>query len=111
MSYRVLASNNFKKEAKRLIKKYPSLKSEIKELGKKLKDEPALGLSLGHEVYKIRIAVKSKNRGKSGGARVISYVIIDEKTVLLLSIYDKGDKVSISDNEIVQLLNAALKEQ
>lgn len=111
MSYKVVLSNNFKKEAKRLIKKYPSLKSEIKELGNTLSLTPTLGLSLGDQVYKIRLAIKSKNRGKSGGARVISYVIIDETTVLLLSIYDKGDKVNILDSEIVQLLNAALKEK
>ena len=63
-----------------------------------------MGTPLGHDVFKIRLAVKSKGKGKSGGARVISYVRIDQQTVMLLSIYNKGDKDSISDQEIQELL-------
>ncbi len=108
MRFEVILSNNFKKEAKRLIKKYPSLKIELEVLGDELENNPALGISLGNDVYKIRFAIKSKGKGKSGGARVITYVKFANGTVLLLSIYDKGEKDSISDKEIKELLKEFL---
>ena len=74
MSYRVELSNNFVKEAKSLIKKYASLKEELSELFSKLEQNPTLGTPPGNDIYKIRLAISSKNRGKSGGARVLSFV-------------------------------------
>lgn len=108
MSFKIIASDNFKKEAKRLTKKYRSLKTELEVLGQELSEEPTLGTPLGNEVYKIRLAIASKGKGKSGGARVISYVQIDDEIVLLLSIYNKGEKDSISDKEIQKLLEQYL---
>jgi mRNA-degrading endonuclease RelE of RelBE toxin-antitoxin system len=74
MSYNIEITDNFKKEAKKLIKKYASLKNEIAELGIELAKNPTLGTPLGNDVYKIRLAIASKNKGKSGGARVLSFV-------------------------------------
>ena len=104
MSYNLILSDNFRKEAKRLIKKYRSLKTELEVLGEELSEEPTLGTPLGNDVYKIRLAIYSKGKGKSGGARVITYVKIDNETVLLLSIYNKGEKDSITNKEIQDLL-------
>ena len=104
MSYKIELTDNFKKEAKKLIKKYASLRTEIAELGKELAENPTTGTPLGNDVYKIRLAIASKNKGKSGGARVISFVKIIDKTVFLLSIYNKGEKDTISDKEIEELL-------
>ena len=104
MSYSVILSGNFKKEAKRLVRKHPSLKNELTALGEALAENPTLGIPLGNDVFKIRLAVASKGRGKSGGARVISYVQFVDETVLLLSIYNKGEKDTISDQEIQRLL-------
>jgi hypothetical protein len=47
---------------------------------------------------------KVKGKGKSGGARVIIHVVVTDKTVFLLDIYDKSEQSSISDNELIQLL-------
>lgn len=104
MSYKVELSVNFKKEAKKLTKKYPSLKVELASLFTKLEENPTLGTPLGNGIYKIRLAIASKNKGKSGGARTMSFVKVTDTEVLLFSIYDKGDKDSISDNEIKELL-------
>jgi|SRR5690554_1684917 len=104
MSYKVELTPNFQKEAKRLVKKYHSLKSELVALFNKLERNPSIGIPLGNDIYKIRLAVSSKRKGKSGGVRVISYVQIDNTTVLLLSIYNKGEKESISDREIKDLI-------
>lgn len=106
MNYNVILSDNFKKEAKKLIKKYPSLKVELAKLFLQLSKKPFTGVSLGNNVYKIRLAVASKNTGKSGGMRVISFVQIIDTSVLLFSIYNKGDKDSISQKEIEQLLKS-----
>lgn len=105
MSYRITLTSNFKKEAKRLSKKYPSLKTELIVLGKELAENPTLGIALGNSVFKIRLAIASKGRGKSGGARVITYAEVDNQTVLLLSIYNKGEKETITDSEIQALLH------
>jgi mRNA-degrading endonuclease RelE of RelBE toxin-antitoxin system len=109
MSYSIELSSNFKKEAKVLTKKYPSLKAELSNLFDELESNPTLGTPLGNGIYKIRLAIASKNKGKSGGARVISFVKVSHTTVLLFSIYDKGDKASLSDKEIEGLLKGALE--
>lgn len=105
MSYKIELTDNFKKEAKKLIKKYASLSTELAELGKELTENPTLGTPLGNDVYKIRLSIASKNKGKSGGARIISFVKIIDETVYLLSIYSKGERDNISDKEIEDLMN------
>ena len=90
MSYKIIPVLNFQKEAKRLIKKYHSLKEDLTLLNNSLCENPEQGKPLGNNCYKIRVAIKSKNKGKSGGARVISCVYSIQKEVFLLSIYDKS---------------------
>ena len=65
MSYSIEISSNFKKEAKRLVKKYPSLRKELEALFADLEQNPTIGTSLGNDIYKIRLAIASKNKGKS----------------------------------------------
>jgi len=108
MSFKIELSPNFKKEAKKLVKRYPSLKKELADLFTELEEKPTLGIPLGNDVYKIRLAIASKNKGKSGGARVISFVKVTDTTVLLFSIYNKGDKDDISDKEIEDLMKGYL---
>ena len=67
-------------------------------------ENPAIGTLLRPNVYKIRLAISSKNKGKSGGARVITYIKIIDETVYLLSIYSKGEKDNISEDELDDLL-------
>ena len=105
MSYKVELSDNLKKETKTLTKKYASLKEELSILFTRLEQTPTLGTPLGNDIYKIRLAIASKNKGKSGGARVLTFVKVTGTAVLLFSIYNKGDKDSISDNGIKKLLN------
>ena len=104
MSYSVKSLASFEKQAKRLIKKYPSLKQEIFDLIQSLKDNPEQGTSLGKNSYKIRLAIASKQKGKSGGARVITNIVIKEKIVYLVSIYDKSEVSSVTNKELDELL-------
>ncbi|MEI7597448.1 MAG: type II toxin-antitoxin system RelE/ParE family toxin [Bacteroidota bacterium] len=108
MSYNIELTETFRKEAKKLIKKYASLQSEIAELGAELSENPTKGTALGNDIYKIRLAISSKRKGKSGGARIITFVKIINKTVFLLTIYNKGERNNISDKEIEALLKGYL---
>ena len=104
MNYSVELTPNFKKQAKRLSKKYISLKSELEELFSDLEENPVLGKSLGNNIYKIRLAIASKNTGKSGGARVLSFVKVIQTTVLLFAIYSKGETDNLTDKEIQDMI-------
>ena len=66
MSYRIFTIPPFDRQLKRLAKKYPSIKSDLKNLAEKLVNNPLYGKSLGNNCHKIRLAIKSKGKGKSG---------------------------------------------
>lgn len=104
MNFEVKATRAFEKDIKRLAKKYPSLKSEFIHLVNELKQTPQMGTAVGNNCYKIRISIASKGKGKSGGARVITYVQITNSTVFLLAIYDKSENENITDKELNSLL-------
>ncbi len=76
------------------------MKSDMLELTNELSKNPFLGESLGNNNYKVRLAIKSKGKGKSGGARIITYIIIRDKEVYLVMIYDKSERSSVSVEEI-----------
>ena len=109
MSFDVTSIPRFEKQAKRLIKKYPSLKREIVELIESLKSEPEQGTPLGNHCFKIRIAIASKGKGKSGGGRIITHVYVSQTTVFLLTIFDKSEHENIADAELNELLRQIKK--
>jgi len=90
---------------KRIAKKYHSIKSDLKLLFESLELNPNQGTHLGKNCYKIRVAITSKGKGKSGGARVITNFVVTESTVYLISIYDKSDKESLTNKELEELLS------
>ena len=104
MSYKVKLLPKFEKELKWLAKKFPSLKNEYFELVQSLKEQPQQGTALGNDCYKIRLAIASKSKGKSGGARVITCVKIVGSIVYLLTIFDKSEQENIPDKELQELL-------
>jgi hypothetical protein len=104
MSYKVQTISVFERQAKRLLKKFPSFKSELAILIQDLKKNPLLGTDLGNNCFKIRLAIASKGKGKSGGARVITHFTISNSSVYLLTIYDKSERDNISDKELNELL-------
>ena len=100
----VLSISPFDKQIKRLVKKYPSLKTEFANLIYSLEYEPQLGTPLGYNCFKIKISIASKGKGKSGGGRVITNFVIRDETVYLLAIYDKSEKDAITDKELQTLI-------
>ncbi|MBN2348061.1 MAG: type II toxin-antitoxin system RelE/ParE family toxin [Bacteroidales bacterium] len=105
MSYNVLTIPPFDRQLKRLAKKFPSLKTEYANLVENLEGNPVQGTAMSNSCYKIRVAIKSKGKGKSGGARVIAHVQVIENNVFLLAIYDKSEQEDITDKEIKYLLS------
>ena len=108
-------TKNFKAEVKPLLKKYHSLHDDLLKLQRELSETPRLGISLGKDIYKVRLKITSKGKGKSGGARIISLVdttiigfaeLISEEeiNVNLISIYDKSDVSNISDKELKNII-------
>ncbi|MDO3644824.1 addiction module toxin RelE [Mucilaginibacter sp. L3T2-6] len=104
MSFEVIITRNFEKEAKPLAKKYPSFKQDIAKLIKNLKINPEEGKSLGNNLYKVRVAIDSKNRGKSGGARIITYLVIEKEKLFLISIYDKAEYETSDTSLLLKIL-------
>ena len=94
----------FTKELRVLSKKYPSIFEDMELLATKLMVDPMIGTPLGSDFYKIRMAIKSKGRGKSGGARVIVNIMVVNKVVGLISIYDKSEKENITQSELQEMI-------
>jgi len=76
MNYNIEVTAYFSKQLKRLSKKYPSLKTEFSALVNSLRENPEQGTPIGKNCFKIRLAIASKNKGKSAGARIIAHVQI-----------------------------------
>jgi hypothetical protein len=103
---RILPTHQFAKDLKRLRKKYPSLTQDLRQLQAELLENPTLGESLGDNRYKVRLKITSKNTGKSGGGRVITYLKLQKEQLWLLTMYDKSDIENVSDDFLDDLVNA-----
>jgi mRNA-degrading endonuclease RelE of RelBE toxin-antitoxin system len=109
MGYKVIPLPEFVKEFKRLAKKYRSLRTELEALGNELAESPRIGTAIGHDCYKVRIAIRSKGTGKLGGARVITCVVAVREEVYLLSIYDKSEQSTLTDKRLRELVKQIRK--
>jgi mRNA-degrading endonuclease RelE of RelBE toxin-antitoxin system len=105
MKFDVIATEPFERKLKRLAKKYKSLSNDLASLIDELSENPTLGINIGKDCYKIRVAIASKGKGKSGGARLITYVRIVKNTVFLMDIYDKSEQANISKAEMQMLID------
>ncbi|MBA4407877.1 MAG: hypothetical protein C0397_00455 [Odoribacter sp.] len=104
MIFKVKTIKVFERQAKRLMKKFPLLKNELAELIHELKQNPTKGTEIGQNCFKIRLAIASKGKGKSGGARIITHLVSINETVFLLSIYNKSEIENLTDKEILELI-------
>lgn len=107
MDNKIIYSAIFIKKAKIYKKKYPSLVEDLYALEERLQENPEQGSDLGAGLYKIRLAVKSKGKGKSGGFRIITYLVsnLPDGTVInMLTICDKSEESSIDKRELQKLI-------
>jgi mRNA-degrading endonuclease RelE of RelBE toxin-antitoxin system len=104
MPFDIIPNKSFLQDLKQLSKKYPSLKDDINDVVTILKQNPVLGEPLGKDCFKIRIHIKSKGKGKSGGGRLITCVKVLKSTVYLLAVFDKSEFKNISQKELTDRL-------
>lgn len=88
-----------------MAKKFPTLKNEYAELISAIEENPESGTFIGNNCNKIRLAISSKRKGKSGVARVITYLYVITETVYLLNIHDKGEKADLKPNELKDMID------
>jgi mRNA-degrading endonuclease RelE of RelBE toxin-antitoxin system len=103
MNYKIVTTEDFDKKVNTLAKKYQSFIEDLQKFKEDLLKNPTMGDKLGGNARKVRMAIASKNRGKRGGARVITcnvLINIENTKIYLLAIYDKGEQISISKREI-----------
>ncbi len=104
MCFRIVPTPEFAKQAKKLSKKFPYLRQDLLDLQEMLQENCKVGIHLGNNCYKIRLQNTSVKKGKSGGFRVIVFLLEKDKTIRLLAIYSKSETDSIPDEEIKKIL-------
>jgi len=102
VNYKIVLTPFFSREFKKLLKKHISLVKDFKVIKDELQKNPRLGESIGNNCYKIRMSISSKNKGKSGGARVITHLKFVNEEIHLMSIYDKSELSTIAEEELVK---------
>lgn len=114
MNYTIEFLPKFIKELKRLQKKYRSIENDVDKLMESLSVNPSQGADLSGGVRKVRMAISDKGKGKSGGAKVITYTVcVDEAAgrITMLTVYDKSEQDSIGKAEIAELLEEVKTEE
>ncbi len=103
MKYDIIATPFFLKKIKKLAKHYLSLYKDYDVFLSELKACPQMGIDLGNGLHKIRMRISDKNKGKSGGARVITFTVVvatEESQLYLVCIYDKSERENMTNDEI-----------
>ncbi|MCO5950141.1 type II toxin-antitoxin system RelE family toxin [Mucilaginibacter flavidus] len=104
MDIEVSYTPDFERQLKRLANKYPSIYKDLDSVIDNLEVNPQSGESLGKNLYKVRMPISSKSKGKSGGARVISYVLLKNNSIYLAAIYDKSEQSTIDTQRLLKVL-------
>ena len=111
MNFDIIPTPDFEKAFKVLAKRHRSLKNDMLDLSRSLQENPFQGVELSPGIRKIRMAIASKGRGKSGGARIITYTVIAaemEGRIYLMKIYDKSDYSTV-DLSVLKEIARSLK--
>jgi len=108
MKSEIIRTSIFEKRYKRFSKKYHSLTAELVMLERELTVNPMMGEPLGSGLYKIRLANSDKNKGKSAGYRVVTYLVDESNSldVYLVILYDKSEESSIKKTELLKMVKA-----
>lgn len=105
MSYEVKYTSDFEHSLKRIAKKQRSIYNDLLTLVHQLEQEPQTGIQIRTNLYKIRLSISSSNRGKSGGARVVTYVVQAKETVFLVEIFLKSEAETINEDLMIRRLS------
>lgn len=109
--YKVIEQKLYQKSYKKLSKSYKNIGNDIDKFLRTIKSPEDLGIELKSNLYKVRIANSDKNKGKSAGYRLISYVLIVRQELHLLYIYDKSQLSNLSEKEIDETILSQLDDE
>ena len=101
---KIFFTTDFKVAYKRLKRKYPSFDSDFRILMRSLTLSPKQGVELFNGIRKIRLNIKSKGKGKSGGARVIIRIQRIDDILAFLFIYDKSEMENVRDEYLRDII-------
>lgn len=102
--YTVIEQELYKKALKKLAKRYRNIDLDIKDFLNSINTKEDLGIELKSNIFKVRVSNSNKNKGKSAGYRLISYLVVIENELHLLYIYDKSKLVNITEKEVDELI-------
>lgn len=102
--------DGFERDLIKIARKYPSTVDLVQELFEEFEegniegdDIPRLKLK-GDKVFKTRLENPDAKKGKSGGFRIIWYLVTTDNEIYPLTIYSKNDQEDISSKEIMLLI-------
>ena len=107
MNYSIILSSTFKRSIRRLKRRYPRVQDDMSEAITVLQKSPRLGVVIPHSngVRKMRVRNRDAQRGKSGGYRLIYYVVDEpQERLTLLFAYSKSDRSDITQAELQTFL-------
>ncbi|RYX82635.1 hypothetical protein EON73_04220 [bacterium] len=104
MNFEIIATDDFLKSVKKIYKKHKSIIDDLENLEQLLSENPTFGTSLGNNLFKIRLAISSSGKGKSGGSRIITYVKLIDSIVYMAEIYLKSEISNVDEKNILQRL-------
>jgi mRNA-degrading endonuclease RelE of RelBE toxin-antitoxin system len=104
MKYNIVEKRLYSKSVKKLSKTYKNIKKDVDNFLTNISSKEDLGIELKSNIYKARIANSDKNKGKSAGYRLISYLAIIENELQLLYIYDKSTLVNLTEKELDEII-------
>ena len=99
-------SDTFKRQLKRLSRKYRRIRSDLQPFIEQLQAGKTPGDQIqgtGHTVYKVRLANSDAQRGKSGGYRVI-YYLKRQDDILLITLYSKTEQADIETDDVIRII-------
>ena len=108
--YTVVEQELYKKAFKKLSKTYRNIDLDIKDFLQSINTKNDLGIELKSNVFKVRIKNNDKNKGKSSGYRLISYLAVIKNELHLLYIYDKSKLVNVTEKEVDELITKQIND-
>ncbi|WP_456479010.1 type II toxin-antitoxin system RelE/ParE family toxin [Nautilia sp.] len=108
MKLQIIEQSLYIKAIKKLSKKYKHINEDVYNFLNSVTTKDDLGIELKSNIYKARIKNSDKNKGKSGGYRLITYLKITKKELHLLYIYDKSQITNLTEKEIDELIISQL---
>ncbi|MEA5420354.1 type II toxin-antitoxin system RelE/ParE family toxin [Spirulina sp. CCNP1310] len=104
--WQVELSPTFIRKVRTLKKRYPSIQQDLEPIIQQLQAGEMLGDQIpgvGNPAFKVRIRNRDIQKGKSAGYRLIYYVKMSQK-IVLLTLYSKSDQSDITPQEIREIL-------